>query len=202
VISSEQIARKAFADLPARSRSVVLEWRQRGVDWCTAMLSSNALGRGALITPDEAERQADRESFYQQLLEWQIHLSPPTQESRRRESAEHEAAHTIVAQALGLPVRFTRIGADHSGSCVYTSGTELQNATVTVAGELWIDRFRGFEHPNGPTGCGGDRKVAAQVDEFILRKARNDCMKLLKENRAIVLATADRIERDGFVLPW
>lgn len=200
--SSEQIAKAAFDELPARSKQIVREWRQAGHDWCTSLLSSNALGRGALITPDESEQQADRERFYAQLLQWQNHLSPPTPESRRRESAEHESAHTIVAQALGLPVRFARISADHSGSCVHGSGSELENATVVVAAELWIERFRGYEYPNGPTGCAGDRKAAAAIDELILRKARDNCMAILRDHRAVVLACADKIERDGFVLPW
>ncbi|MBV9651688.1 MAG: hypothetical protein JO296_16345 [Pseudonocardiales bacterium] len=148
-----------------------------------ALLNSNALGKGELRTP----RDARREELWK---------------NDKRQAAEHESAHCVAAQALGLDVRYARIADDNSGTCVHVKGTKLQNAIVLMAPELWIDLFRKDQFPYGPTGLDNDHRRLAEIgDSFILREAMDHCIKILKQNRAIVLATADKIARYGYYRP-
>jgi hypothetical protein len=175
-----------FYELPAQARSVVREWLPFvGHDLRDALLSSNVLGTGELVTPKDKRRQDLRKN-------------------ERRQAAEHEASHCVAARALGLDVHSARIADDNSGSCVHVKGTPLQNAIVLMAPELWIDRFRRDQFPYGPTGLKADhRELAAISDVFILRSAMDHCLALLRQNRALVMATSEQILKWGFVLdPW
>jgi hypothetical protein len=173
---SERAAWEVFYTLPAQSRSVVREWLPRlGNNLRDALLSSNVLGTGELVTPLDARRDELRKNS-------------------KREAAEHEASHCVTARALGLEVKSARIADDNSGSCVHVKGTKLQNAIVLMAPELWIDRFRRDQFPYGPTGLKADhRELAAIGDIFVLRQAMDHCMAILRQNRALVLATSDQL---------
>jgi hypothetical protein len=110
----------------------------------------------------------------------------------------------VAASALGLDVKFAKIDDDNSGSCVHVKGSDLQNAIVIMAPELWIDRFRKDQFPYGASGLKADHRDLAEIsDVFILRKAMSHCMAILSQNMAIVLATADQILKYGYVVaPW
>jgi len=186
ITASERAAREVFYDLPYEARAVVQEWLATGHDLRDALIRSNALGSGELRTPRDARRE---ELWHHD----------------QREACEHEASHAVAAQALGLDVRSAKINVDGSGVCTYAKGgTKLQQAIVLMAPSLWIGRFRSDVFPYGPKGLKSDhRKLAEISDEFIIREALGHCMEILKQNRAILLATADRLERYGSVLkPW
>jgi hypothetical protein len=185
-MSSGRAAAEIFYDLPWQSREVVREWLAIGHDLRDALLSSNVLGSGPLVTPRDVRQEQLRKMD-------------------RRESAEHEASHAVAASALGLKVESAKINADGSGQCVFAKGgTKLQRAIVLMSPELWIERFRRDAFPYGAKGLKGDHRALAEIsDAFILREAMDHSMAILKQNRAIVLATADKIERYGYVaVPW
>jgi hypothetical protein len=150
-----------------------------------ALLRSNALGPGDLVTVQDADHEERRIRD-------------------RRELAEHESAHGTVAAALGLRVKSLRIADDQfDGECAHVGGTPLENAIVTMAGELWVDKFRKAEFPYGPHGLQSDHEALSEIgDVLILRTALGHCMEILKQNRAIVLATADKVEKYGYIVPW
>jgi hypothetical protein len=180
---SSRGAREVFHDLPWQHKNIVGEWLATGHDLPDALLSSNVLGTGEPITPLDAWREELRAND-------------------RQQTAHHEAAHSVAAYALGLKVQSAKIKEDGSGSCIHTQGTKLQNAVVIMAPELWIGRFRRDLFPHGPTGLKADHRALAEIgDTFILRTAMDHCMEILKQNREIVLETADRIARGNF-RPW
>ncbi|MGH4008288.1 MAG: hypothetical protein ACRDTH_09090 [Pseudonocardiaceae bacterium] len=197
--SSEQIAKAVYDNLAARDKQAVLSWRELGNDWCTSILNSGVLTPGRRISPAEAALAEERERLDEILLANQLRMLPPDETSRRREAAEHEAAHSIVAQSLGVPVRLAHVLADGSGECLHKCGTPFQTATIALAGEMWIGVFRSMEFPRGPVGCIPDRQTAltALPDHIEYSKARDQCFTILKENRAKVLMLADQIDRDG-----
>ena len=177
-----------YNDLTSETKDVVREWLVRGHTMRDAILRSNALGKkGELVTPRNARREEQR------LMDI-------------RQAAEHESAHSVAAQALGLPVKYAKINADgNGGECVFTKGgTKLQRAIVLMAPELWITRFRTDYFVYGAKGLEDDHRGLIEIgDRFVLREAMDHAMAILKQNRAIVLATADQIEKTGHVvLPW
>jgi hypothetical protein len=184
-MKSDRAAWEVIHDLPAQPRSAVREWLARGHSPRDALLEANALGNGPLVTPRDKRREELRKND-------------------RREAAEHEAAHAVTARALGLEVKSAKIAEDNSGSCIHVQGTKLESAIVLMSAELWIDRFRRDQFPYGPTGLKADhRELAAISDVFILRRAMDHGMAILRQNRALVLATSDQILKWGFVLdPW
>jgi hypothetical protein len=181
---SERGAREVFHDLSWQHKNVVGEWLvTNGNDLPDAILKSGVLGTGEPITPLDAWREELRAMD-------------------RQQTAHHEAAHSVAASALGLKVHSATIKEDGSGSCIHTLGTKLQNAIVIMAPELWIGRFMRDLFSHGPTGLKADHRALAEIgDTFILRTAMDHCMEILKQNREIVLETADRIARGNF-RPW
>jgi hypothetical protein len=184
-MKSGRAAREVFHDLPSRSQSVVLEWVTLGHDLYDALLASNVLGKGEPVTPRDARRE-------------ELRIND------RREAAEHEAAHAVVAYALGLNVKSAKISEDGEGECTYVKGTTLQRAIILMAPALWIDRFRRDQFPYGAKGLKADNRGLAEIgDTFVLREAWDHCMEILRQNRAILLATSDQIEKYGYIMaPW
>jgi hypothetical protein len=203
VKSTEQIARSIYEALPARDKWSVLSWRELDNDWCTSVLNSGVMrASGQRTTPHDAARQDLADQYEQLLLDQQRRIigSDP-----RREAAEHEAAHAIVADTLGLTVRVAHIGLDGEGSggCIHECGTPFDTATVAMAGEMWIGVFRSDEFLGGPHGCGPDRiaTLNALPDHCERSNAYHRCFHILRSNRAAVLSLADRLDRDGDYLP-
>src|SRR5262249_45674953 len=137
ITASERATRQVFHELPWQSRDVVREWLAVGHSLRDALIRSNVLGSGPLLTPRDARQQ--------EL--WA---------NDKREACEHEASHAVAAHALGLAVNYARIGPDHSGICNFTRGTKLQNAIITMAPEIWLTYFRKDVFPYGPTGLKSD----------------------------------------------
>lgn len=187
IVSSEQATRDIFVDLPWQAKDVVRQWlATNGNNLRDALIRSNALGIGELITPRDARREELRKNDY-------------------RQAAEHEAAHAVVAQALGLNVKHAKIFENGGGGeCIHAKGTRLQEAIILMAPELWINRFRRDQFPSGAKGLKSDNSGLIEIgDKLILRNAMDHCMAILRQNRALMLATADQIEKYGRVTaPW
>ena len=113
---------------------------------------------------EEAERERERDRIEQVHVERLQQLAPlmPTDAAlRRRQAAEQEAAHTVVAQALGVVVRAAHIAHDGcGGACLHGHGSPFDTAVIALAGEMWVRTFRSREFPRGPTGCESDRRAA------------------------------------------
>lgn len=197
--SSEQIAKALYEEIPPRDKWLVLSWRELGNDWATSVINSGVLTTSRRITPTAAAHAQRNDKFDEMLIRNYQRTIPTDDASRRQQAAEHEAAHSIVAQSLGVPVRLAHVLADGSGECLHESGTPFQTATIALAGETWIGIFRSLEFPRGPVGCIPDRRAAVQAlpNHFELNKAYNQCFTTLRENHAKVLTLADQINRDG-----
>lgn len=200
--SSEQAARAIYESLSPGDQLLVLSWRQAGSDWCTSVLNSGVLSRGPRRTPYEAAVQQFSDDYARTIAEYQRRIMGA---DPRLECAEHEAAHCIVAEALGLEVRAIGIDLDGpaEGCCYHARGTPFQSATVAMAGEMWVGLFRSYEFTRGPRGCESDRRryFSLLPDHIELERARRECFEILRANRVVVLARADQLDRDGHYLP-
>jgi hypothetical protein len=125
-------------------------------------------------------------------------MSPPDDVQNRRQGAEHEAAHSVVAQALGAHVPVAAISDDHSGFCQYNARglTDLQRAAVMLAAKIWITDFRAIEFPHGATGCAQDHRDATATGAD-LRQATKLATEILRENHDAIIKLADKIDTDG-----
>jgi hypothetical protein len=104
-MTSEQTAFAMFGELDARDRRLVQAWRGIGCDWVTSLLNSGVLRRhGPRVHPTEAAVDEMRQWSEQLLAEQAERLAPSDEHRVRRKTAEHEAAHAIVALALGVEV--------------------------------------------------------------------------------------------------
>lgn len=197
--SAEQMAKREFDKLTPRDKWLVLSWHERGHDWWDSLFNSGVLTTSRRVHPEEAARAQERDRIDELILQQYMRSMPTDDVLRRRETAEHEAAHAIVAQSLGVPVRVAHVLPDGSGECRHESGTPFQTATIALAGEIWIGTFRSLEFPRGPVGCTPDRRTAltALPDHFEFSKAYDRCFAILRENSAHVLALADQIDNDG-----
>jgi hypothetical protein len=200
--TSEQLSFAMVGELDARDRRLVLAWRDLGNDWMTSLLNSGVLrSHGPRVHPTEAAVTEMRQQTEQLLAERAERLAPSDEHRVRRKTAEHEAAHAIVALALGVEVSSVAVMPDGSGACWYEKGRTPQEAgAIALAGELWISDFRSFEYPEGDSGCGADRRAVAQhLDDFGARQAMRRAREILASNRSDVLALAARLERDSLV---
>jgi hypothetical protein len=202
---SEKTARQIYQSLPARDQQLVLTWLELGNDWCTSVLNSGVMrASGSRTTQQEAARDAERQRS-EQLISDQYRRATwrSTDFGRRREAAEHEAAHGIVAQALGLDVRLAHISGKGGGQCLYECGTPHQTAVVAMAGDIWINVFRSYEFVGGAHGCEDDRQtyLRAVPDDVAYNKAYRECFDILRRNYSTIIALADRIDKDGHYIP-
>jgi hypothetical protein len=179
---AERAASDVFHDLPPESRDVIQEWLSIGHNMRDAILRSNALGSGPLMTPRDAWKEDLRINGY-------------------REAAEHESNHAVVAYALGLNVKSAKISEDGEGECTYVKGTKLQRAIILMAPQLWIDRFCRDSFPYGAKGLKSDNRGLAEIgDVLILREAMDHCMAILRQNRALVLAANIRTAESALAI--
>jgi hypothetical protein len=202
---SEKTARQIYESLPARDQQLVLTWLELGNDWCTSVLNSGVMrASGSGTTPQEAARDAERQRS-EQLISDQYRRATwrSTDFGRRREAAEHEAAHVIAAQALGLDVRLAQISGKGGGRCLYECGTPYQTAVVAMAGEIWIELFRSYEFVGGAHGCEDDRQayLGALPDDVAYSTAYRECFHILRRNHSTIIALANHIDKDGHYIP-
>lgn len=176
---ANRAATELYLDLPWQSRAVVDKWRALGHDMVDSLLQSNAIGAGELVTPQEARAEENRKRH-------------------RRQQAEHESSHAVVAEALGLRVKSAKIIGD-GGECIHTKGTKLEEAIIAMAPQIWIEKFRSDVFIYGARGLEDDHATLAELgcDKFFLRQAMDHCYEILRQNSAQILAAADQIEKYG-----
>lgn len=147
--STEQIARAAFDKLPVRDKILVLDWRELGNSWHDSLVNSGALSgarpSGAFrMTPTEVARQEESDRLDEVIVARRLRNLLPDETSRRRETAEHEAAHGVVALAFGRNVRRLEINANDAtgGTCVYQRADDpMQTAVIALAGKVWLEQL-------------------------------------------------------------
>ncbi|MEV0881763.1 M50 family metallopeptidase [Micromonospora echinofusca] len=114
--------------------------------------------------------------------------------SRLRRAAEHEAAHAVVADALGMDVGEVRIEPDGTGSCEYRSGGRINDAAVAIAGGLWIANYRWQQWPGqAEIGCEHDMRTLAVCDDFDRREAQHRANEILSQRGDDVLTFAEHL---------
>lgn len=129
------------------------------------------------------------------------------------QECEHEAAHAVVARALGLAVTELRVDRPRSevgGWCQYrTTGLQtFEHGVVLSAPQLWIERFRTEAYPGGDAhGSRDDQQEATRLvhdisdnigEALLVRKAiEHKAVTLLREHADDVLTIAARLQRRG-----
>jgi hypothetical protein len=194
----EIAAKKAYDELSVQDQLRVLRWRDVGASWSDAVINSGVLARSSQrVTPEQATWNRQTDELGRVIVE---NAERFTRFGGRRQAAEHEAAHIVAGEAVGLDVRGGFILDDGSGKCLYRDVTSsFQEAVIAAAAEMWISRFRTREFPGGASGCESDRRavLTALTDHFELRRALDLCHDILRANVPSVLAVSDTIERDG-----
>ena len=181
-MSSEQLAWQAYADLPEHDRRLVAAWHDLGNDWMTSLLNS-----GVMRT--SGRRQHPREAAMDEYS--RRRLNPLSPALVRQKVCEHEAAHAVVAEALGVRVVDISISEDGSGETTHERASSEDSATIAVAAQIWIEEFRGLEFPGGDSGCAGDRRVLLwHVDDHGARMAARKARAVLGERSDEVLRLA------------
>lgn len=205
VKSTEETARAAYLELPAVDKMLVNSWRALGNDWFTSVVNSGVLlPYGRRVRPDDAARAAEAERLAEVIAREQARIGCIGEELAFKETAQHEAAHVIVAESFGLKVKLAHILPGGAGKCLYgPAKTPFQTAAIALAGECWISVFRSRVFLSGPTGCEADRRMAIRALPIKMEreKAWRHCWQVLKDNEDTVEAIAERIERDGHYLP-
>jgi hypothetical protein len=201
--TSEQIAFEFLGSLSARDRRLVDAWRALGHDLTTALLESGVLRpSGHRRHPNDVALAAEIERV-DALIHERRERSVPGLSRRRMETAEHEAAHAVVAGELGVDVARLWISDDgSSGSCIYERTTAENAVTIAVAGEVWLTEFRSLEYPGrGDVGCEVDRQIAvAHADGFGVRVAAQAARAVLRSRGSMVASLASRLARDGEIV--
>lgn len=180
--SSEQVAWGMYARLNEGDRRAVDAWRSLGNGMVDSLLNSGVLGGG------RSEPAAD---WYRRSLN--------PDDVVRQNTCEHEAAHAVVAHALGQGDVSATVEADgRSGLTTYRSTNRVARAVVAAAPEVWITEFRfrefpavtrhEFSHDLGVLlrNTDGDHDVVT---------ARRHARVILGEYREQVLAAADALAR-------
>src|SRR4051812_42984390 len=182
--TSEQAAWALYGQLEEPDRHLVDAWRALGNDWVDSLLNSGVLRRGGRrVHPRDAE---DIERLRRRFSPVPV----------RQETAEHEAAHAIVAEALGLRVVDIVVGEDGSGVTTHESASQKDGAVIACAGQIWIEEFRYREFPAGAGGCSGDqRALVARADAFNARIAAGKARRILHDRADEVVRLAAWLQR-------
>ncbi|MFZ0118108.1 MAG: hypothetical protein WAL99_01385 [Pseudonocardiaceae bacterium] len=210
--SREQQARSQFDTLAAEDKLLVLDWIALGNTWEDSVTNSGVLtaprpsiGR---LTPDKAARQAEYERQLGKLVKQRLKRLMPDEVSRRRETAEHEAAHGVIVLSFGLALHSISIDVNdpRGGLCQYSKGaTPFQNAVIAIAPVVWLDHIRDrdfpYSLPRGATGCESDLIRARDNARWELDRAVRQAREILTENYDSVMAVADKLDRDGEYRP-
>jgi len=186
-MSSEQEAWKLYGQLPEHDRHLVDAWHDLGNDWVTSLLNSGVLRTsGHRVRPDDARL----EEFSRRRL------NPCSPALIRQKVCEHEAAHAVTAQALGVRVVDISITEDGSGETTHEKASSEDSAVIAVAAQIWVEEFRAVEFPGGDSGCIGDRRALAwHVDDDGARLAARKARAILRERSDEVLRLASWLER-------
>jgi hypothetical protein len=192
---SEQTAWALYGELSGPDRHLVEAWRALGNDWVTSVLNSGVLRRGGRrMHPNDAAVDDW----------WSRRDAQSSPAGMRHRAAEHEAAHVIVAEALGVHVHDVRLFEDGSGETTHEGTSPDNNAAIAAAGYVWVEqlRFREFPDPRDIECREDRRKIAGLVDAFGARQAATKARNILREHSSEVLRLAGWLERtDSLELP-
>lgn len=186
--TSEEVAWQLYAGLGARDRRAVDAWRDLGNDLVTSLLNAGVL------SPSQPRRVPadDVADFSRRMLG-----TDPAFVLQR--TAEHEAAHAVVAVALGVRGVEVAISDDgRSGSTRYERASREATAAVAAAADVWIHEFRAVVFPTGDeVGCGDDYRllVRSTDGDHGVREARRRARLVLGERGDEVLAVAAQLAR-------
>jgi hypothetical protein len=185
---AEQVAWQLYGQLLAPDRHLVDAWRSLGNDWTTSLLNSGVLRRGGRrVHPNDAA-----------VSDWWSRRDAQSSPAgKRHRAAEHEAAHAIVAEALGVHVHDVRLFEDGSGETTHEGTSPDRNAAIAAAGYVWVEqlRFREFPDPRDIECREDRRKIAGLVDAFDARQAAAKARNILREHSSEVLRLASWLER-------
>lgn len=183
--TSEQIAWRMYGELGAPDRRTVDTWRKLGNDLTTSLLNSGVLTGRRHSAGDPSEtlgRLASRDGEHTLQL-----------------TAEHEAAHAVVARMLGLGPVTAEIDDDLSGRTYYPEASRKAKAIVAAASEIWITQFRYHAFPGGDRdGCRRDLRdlIANTNGDMDVLDAQSRAHAILSEYREDVLAAACQLARE------
>jgi hypothetical protein len=188
-VSSEQIAREIYEKLGERDRQAVDAWRALGNDWAASLLNSGVLSQ------NRGGRPAD------DVADWQRRMLGTDPALVRQLTCEHEAAHAVVAHALGLRGIEAEIDeGGRTGRTRYEKGTRAASSVIAIAPTVWVNEFRWSVFPAGDNGCDSDMRQLVRATSgwhHEVLDAQRRARVVLGEYRDLVLATADRLARDG-----
>jgi hypothetical protein len=216
VRSTERDAKAEYLQLPTRRKLLALPWRELGCSWEDAMINSGVRSDPHPEpvfprTPSEAARQRESDRLDELALARRVRNLGPDETTERRQSAEHESAHGVVALSLGRNVGRLEINANDAsgGTCTYRKSDDpMDNAVIALAGKVWLEQFRylEFDLPWGATGCEADLERAYEAVghdmSWLLGRAFARCKAILSDNREAVLILADKLDRDGAFQPY
>lgn len=107
-------------------------------------------------------------------------------------TAEHEAAHAVVARRLGVTVTTVRIDPRTLGGRTTTADAgDREDAIIRVAGDLWEREFGAHGYHDG--ACSDLRSFEQRHGLNRLWQAERGARAILAPNRHLVLALADRL---------
>lgn len=186
--TSEQVAWSIYGDLDARDRRAVDAWRDLGNDMVTSLFNADVMssrqGHPRLPADDTAEWMRRRAGSPELTLE---------------ATCEHEAAHAVVAHALGVRVVEMSVSDDGlQGLTRYETTTPTAAAIIAAAAEVWITEFRATAYPaEDNRGFGDDRSrvVRNTGSELEARDAYRRARLLLGECRDQVIPLARELAR-------
>ncbi|MFJ7159747.1 hypothetical protein ACIQUQ_33005 [Streptomyces sp. NPDC101118] len=190
--SSEEVAWQLYAGLEQRDRRAVDAWRSLGNDLVTSLMNSRALGsaRPLRVPADD-------------VVDWQRRQLGTDPDLVLARTAEHEAAHVVVAWALGLHVAKVSIGENgRDGVTTYEAAGRDETAAVAAAAEVWFTEFRALAYPRGDAdGCRDDMRllVRSTDGDHDIHRARRRARLILGERRDEVLALAARLGRERHI---
>jgi hypothetical protein len=183
-MSSQEIARRAYEQLDARDRRIVDAWRGLGLSLMDALLESRAISEHL----ERRRPQDDAAGWYRRTLMRDPGL-------KIRITAEHEAAHAVVARNLGLRLLLVEITPEDgwSGRTRFEATNSREaRAAIAIAPDVWLNHLRRHVWPTGdPDGIRKDMKIVAEAtggDRMNIYEARRRATEILFDRQDEVLA--------------
>lgn len=188
---SEQVAWEMYAELGERDRQAVDAWRSLGNDLVTSLFNSDVLSR-----------ERPRKMPADDLADWSRRRLGTDADLIRQQTAEHEAAHAVVARALGVRVVEVVVSENgRDGHTKYEQAAREDTATIAAAADVWINECRAVVFPNGDqAGCRDDNRALVHScggDPWAMREARRRARLILAERGNEVLTLAQKLAKAG-----
>lgn len=113
-------------------------------------------------------------------------------------TAEHEAAHAVVARHLGLAVRQVHVDPRTlAGRTVVEKAARDRTAVVLIAGDLWAREFSA--HPYPDRSCSDLARFESEHGFGVLWAAERQARHILTTRQDAVRAFAARLAREHHI---